>query len=152
MTFAEQTAISSSSSLTNCDSRDGDYTQLMLDPNGVTFWHTGEYCASNNPVTRIYSFQLSQATGIEEKKNDAVLTAYQADNGLKVKASKLPSDEEVVVDLFDITGKQISGKKLVPASNALETTIDIGSLTSGVYLVRIGNMQFQRVIKINITH
>ncbi len=59
MTFAEQTAIASTSSLTTCGARDGDYTHLMLDPDGQTFWHTGEYCVSNSPATRIYSFKIS---------------------------------------------------------------------------------------------
>jgi hypothetical protein len=152
MTFAEQTAISSASSLIACDVRNGDYTQLMLDPNGTTFWHTGEYSSSGNPATRIYSFQLSQPTGINEKQIGPELTAYQLDNSLKVIASKLPSDDEVVVDLFDITGKQINGKKLMPASNSLETTVDISGLINGVYLLRIGNIQFQRVVKINVSH
>jgi hypothetical protein len=151
MTFAEQTAITSSSSLTNCDSRDGDYTQLMLDPDGLTFWHTGEYCASNNPVTRIYSFQLNATNGITENTNKTELKAYQVDTHLKVDVSQLLSNDELSVDLFDITGKQITGKKIKPTSNSFETTIDVSALSSGVYLVRIGNVQFQRVVKINIT-
>lgn len=39
--------------------RDGDYSHTCLDPDGVTFWHTGEYMNAVNSVrTKVYSFQL----------------------------------------------------------------------------------------------
>lgn len=40
--------------------RYGDYSQLSLDPDGITFWHTGEYTLNTGTVTRVYSFQLPQ--------------------------------------------------------------------------------------------
>ncbi len=148
MTFSEQTAIASTSSSTNCSVRDGDYTQLMLDPDGQTFWHTGEYIVGSNPATRIYSFKISTTTtGIEENKNRAVFSVFQSENVLNVKASQLISDEELSVDLFDMAGKQIIGKKINPVSNMFETTINISGLAKGTYLVRVGNKDFQRVIK-----
>ena len=150
MTFAEQTAIASTSSSTACGVRDGDYTHLMLDPDGQTFWHTGEYSVSSNPATRIYSFKIASPTGIEAYQNEATLSVYQSDNYLNVKANNLPSTDEVVVDVFDITGKQISGKKISASLNMLETTIDINGLAKGVYLVRIGNINFQKVVKVMI--
>ncbi|PKP01300.1 MAG: hypothetical protein CVU11_15580, partial [Bacteroidetes bacterium HGW-Bacteroidetes-6] len=56
MTFTEQTIIAGSSSQTSMN-RYGDYFHLCLDPDGVTFWGTGEYISSG-VKTRIYSFQL----------------------------------------------------------------------------------------------
>jgi len=42
--------------------RVGDYAQTVLDPDGVTFWHTGEYLkADGSEGTRVYSFQLPGA-------------------------------------------------------------------------------------------
>ncbi len=39
--------------------RDGDYAQTVLDPDGITFWHTGEYMGTGgNAGTQIFSFQL----------------------------------------------------------------------------------------------
>jgi len=39
--------------------RVGDYAQTTLDPDGVTFWYTGEYMGTGgNAKTRIYSYQL----------------------------------------------------------------------------------------------
>ena len=58
MTFAETVAIAGAAAETSAN-RYGDYSQLSLDPDGVTFWHTGEYTpASGNTSTRVYSFQL----------------------------------------------------------------------------------------------
>jgi hypothetical protein len=40
--------------------RIGDYSQTWLDPDGITFWHTGEYMGSGgNAGTQIYSFQIA---------------------------------------------------------------------------------------------
>jgi hypothetical protein len=69
---------------------------------------------------------------------------------INLSASKLPSNDEMVVDLFDVTGKQISGKKIVPSGNSFETTIDIAGLAAGTYLVRVGNPSFQRVVKVYV--
>lgn len=63
MSFAEVIAIAGDKVQTT-DNRFGDYSHTALDPDGITFWHTGEYIAgSNNAVkTRIYSFQLPTGT------------------------------------------------------------------------------------------
>ena len=61
---------------------------------------------------------------------------------------KIPSKEEFQVDLFDVTGKQINGKKVTPTQNAFETSINVSGLAKGTYLVRVGNINFQRVIKV----
>ncbi|HYG53541.1 MAG TPA: hypothetical protein VD905_21785, partial [Flavobacteriales bacterium] len=63
MGFAEQLAQAGTGAQTGGINRDGDYCQTTLDPDGYTFWHTGEYMGgstgSNAARTRIYSFQLS---------------------------------------------------------------------------------------------
>lgn len=41
--------------------RNGDYSQTALDPDGYTFWHTGEYLASGGTAkTQVYSFRISE--------------------------------------------------------------------------------------------
>ena len=60
MTYAETIAAVGTASQTGLN-RVGDYSQTTLDPDGSTFWHTGEYMGgtSTSPArTRIYSFQL----------------------------------------------------------------------------------------------
>lgn len=60
MPFTETVAIAGTSSQTS-QNRYGDYSHTSLDPDGVTFWHTGEYIATS-VKTRIYSFQLPLGT------------------------------------------------------------------------------------------
>ncbi len=61
MTVSETIAIDGVVSQTGNVNRFGDYSQTTLDPDGTTFWHTGEYMGGNSnyePKTRVYSFQL----------------------------------------------------------------------------------------------
>src|SRR6185369_10727161 len=59
--IAETVAIAGVGSQTGIN-RDGDYADLVLDPDGITFWHTSEYMGgatgSTAAKTRIFSFQL----------------------------------------------------------------------------------------------
>ncbi len=57
-TFAETVAAAGTGPETTTN-RYGDYAQLSLDPDGITFWHTGEYTLSSGTTTRVFSFQLS---------------------------------------------------------------------------------------------
>lgn len=150
MSFAETTAIAGSGASTGCVNRFGDYAQMSLDPDGQTFWYTGCYVASSAIRTRVYSFKLPLVTGISESSNEPSFYTFQSENMIKLSASKLPSDEEMVVDLFDVTGKQISGKKVSPSGNAFQTTVNVSGLATGTYLVRVGNVNFQRVVKVFI--
>lgn len=59
MTIPEETIINGVGVQTSSN-RFGDYSQLSMDPDNFTFWHTAEYFTSNNFWTaRIASFNLS---------------------------------------------------------------------------------------------
>lgn len=61
-TISETIAISGSSAQSGTN-RFGDYSQTVLDPDGVTFWHTAEYMGTGGAAkTQIYSFQLPSCT------------------------------------------------------------------------------------------
>lgn len=64
MTFSETIAINGTVSQSG-GNRFGDYSHTTLDPDGITFWHTGEYCggtaSSSAARTRIYSYRLQTA-------------------------------------------------------------------------------------------
>lgn len=148
MTFAETTAIAGSGASTGCGNRFGDYAQVALDPDGLTFWYTGCYTVSAIR-TRVYSFKLiDPAMGIDDVSSAPTFNTFQSESMLNVSASKLPSNEEMVVDLFDITGKKINGKTVTPVGNSFETTVNVAGLATGTYLVRVGNPNFQRVVKV----
>jgi hypothetical protein len=78
MTFAEAEAVAGTVSVPTSIgvNRFGDYSHTALDPDGSTFWHTGEYCGgtSSNPKrTRIFSFQLASSTAanVSTTSNDS---------------------------------------------------------------------------------
>jgi PKD repeat protein len=59
MSFAETQAVAGTGTGQTTYNRFGDYAHTSLDPDGITFWHTGEYVLSGSgQETRIYSFQL----------------------------------------------------------------------------------------------
>src|SRR6185503_15059796 len=134
-----------------CGNRFGDYSQTSLDPDGITFWHTGQYFGSNGAIrTRIYSFQLPTITGIDAAQNVSSFSVYQNGNLLIVTGERLASKEKMVVDLFDIHGRRISGKTISPHGDWIETSFDVSKAAKGVYLVRIGNASFQKVVKVMV--
>lgn len=152
-TFAEEIAATGLSAKTSFN-RFGDYSQTSIDPvDGTIFWHTGEYISSGgNPATKIFSFQIPYSVGVNDIENPFSLTLNNSEGIITIKAVNLPSNEKLAVDLFDITGKKLSGKIVFPASYSIETTINSSDLTKGTYLVRIGNFNtnFQKVSKIII--
>jgi hypothetical protein len=156
MSFAETTAIAGTGAITNCSQRFGDYSHTSLDPSdGLTFWHTGEYGTSGGGYgTRIFSFQIPLVTGIEEEKNltSPGVIVYKSGFNINIKADHLPSNNQMVIDLFDINGQKITGKTIVPISNSFETTFNVQGLATGTYLVRVGepNTSFQKVTKVII--
>jgi hypothetical protein len=149
MTCAEIVAMSGTGSQSGFD-RWGDYGHTSLDPDGQTFWHTGMWeSASAGQESQIFSFQISGSAGIAEHHSSGGFDVIQNGNGtLLVKGSGLASDASLVVDLFDIEGRQLNGQHIHPISNSFETTIPVGALPKGAYLVRIGNAGFQKVIKV----
>ncbi len=60
MTLTETIAAAGTGAETSAN-RYGDYSQLSLDPDGITFWHTGEYTTSST-ITRVFSFQIPAST------------------------------------------------------------------------------------------
>jgi hypothetical protein len=151
MTYSETIAIAGSGAQSGIN-RYGDYSQTSLDPDGVTFWHTGEYLISGGIRTRIFSFQIptALATNINEDLTKTDLILFQNENQISVKGIRLPNNEEMLLTLFSIDGKEISSQKIQPNNNSLEAIIPIADISKGTYLVRIGNEQFQKVKKIII--
>ncbi|HET7817783.1 MAG TPA: T9SS type A sorting domain-containing protein, partial [Bacteroidia bacterium] len=119
----------------------------------TTFWHTGMY-ANNGRKSGIYSFQITTTCLTDVHKNEKAiepeLSVFQSGNNLMINTSKLPSNEKYTIQLFEISGKNISEKSVSAQSNFFETTIEINGLAAGTYLVRVGTVDFQRVKKVVI--
>lgn len=154
MTVAEQTAVNGSASGNNSwtqYNRWGDYSNTTLDPaDGATFWHCNEFVGgAGNQDTRIFSFQIDNMLGVPSiQKSEANLMVYQSGMQLKVTASNLPSSDNTFVDMFALNGKQLSTQVLLPVSNTISTELNVAGLSTGIYLVRIGNESYQIVKKV----
>jgi hypothetical protein len=149
MTTAEVNAIAGSGPAVSCGNRWGDYSAMTLDPSdNLTYWVTNEYDKAGVEATRIFSFKFASVLGIRNPIDNAEFKVYQSTGGLKVLATKLPSDERVQVDLFDLSGRIISSRFVQPEANAIQTTMPLGEIASGAYFVRIGNLNYQRVFKV----
>jgi len=83
--------------------------------------------------------------GIKSYSSALRLYPNPANNELRVKSEEL---RDGVIEIFDVYGKKILSHHLIPSSS--HHTIDISSLSSGVYFVKLTNEQnsyIQRFIK-----
>ncbi len=154
MTFTETVAKAGASSQSGIN-RFGDYSQTSLDPtDGTLFYHTGEYILSGGPATWIFSFRLTPcSTGINDAPDlTNQVSAFSANDLINIKAENMDVDGQLVIDLFDISGKQIDGKTLELSGNSFESSFSTANLSTGTYLVRVGktNTSFQRVVKVAV--
>lgn len=149
MTYAEQLGATGTSYQTMTN-RFGDYSHTALDPaDGTILWHTGEYM-SGGQKTKIFSFSIPNPVGIEENQQQTDIKAYKTNDLLMVTVDKLPNNNEMDVDLFDINGRLLEGMHLTPVANSINTSFNVYGFAAGTYLLRIGeaNTSFQKVIKV----
>jgi hypothetical protein len=134
--------------------RYGDYSHMSLDPDGSTFWYTGEYIGMNGARrTRIFSFNLEKQVSVQEEgsvKKLAILNTHQNENQLKVDVKYFPKSDEMYVELFGLDGRRVDQQIMSAPNGSLQATFDISSLQSGVYIVRVGKDNFMRVQKVAI--
>ena len=131
--------------------RFGDYSQMTLAPDGETFWYTGEYIVSDSRRTRIVSFTINDPLSVENIDESGIESViYQNGSELFVSVKNLPNTEKMQFDLFDFKGAQISSSLVLPNGNEANTSIDVSELSTGAYLVRFGNEDYQKVEKIVI--
>jgi hypothetical protein len=150
---ATETTIGAGTGAHSGDNRWGDYTHTTIDPSdGTVFWYTGMYGASGGGYgLKICSFKFL-STGLNDiaGQNPLFYNTSYANNSINVKVANLPSNDELILDLFDINGRKIIGKTINPVSNSFETSFNTSGLAKGTYLVRMGKMNtsFQKVKKI----
>jgi hypothetical protein len=154
MTFGEQLAIAGTASQTSGD-RYGDYAHMSLDPDGSTFWYTGEYLVSGATPrrTRIFSFNLQQQVGIEESSpyyTNLEMTASLQNNEILVNAKGIHGNDELTVDVIGIDGKVVKNNMMYATGGNLTHRFNTENMAAGIYFVRIGNTNFQKTVKIFI--
>ena len=134
--------------------RFGDYSHMALDPDGTTFWFTGEYIGSSGSRrTKIFSFNLSAIANLDQNElmAEPELILNQDANSILVSGIHMPEGDDLFVDLFELSGRQVGGLTTRAINGEVAVDFDKSPLSSGVYMVRIGKENFQRVQKIAIT-
>ena len=152
MSYGEQVAQTGSGAQT-WGGRYGDYAHLSLDPDGKTFWYTGEYLSGGNQKTRIFSFSIYDEAGIENPYySDLSMFVYQKESNLNINVEGINNNEKVELSIIAMNGQAVySSKDVQPINNGLTEKIDISKLESGVYFVSVGNINFQTVERIYIS-
>ena len=132
--------------------RFGDYAHLSLDPDGKTFWYTGEYLGSGGArKTRIFSFDIfSTLDNPQTSLNNLELVAYQSQNQLKVEMEGVQFTDELRIELLEMSGKTVRVLNQKIQNESLSVSWDISSLSKGAYIIAVGGNNFQRTKKIII--
>lgn len=154
MSYLEQYAVNGTASQKNID-RFGDYAHLSLDPDGKTFWYTGEYIGgttNGTPRTRIFKFSIQDEAGLSNPfYEDLSMIAYVKEGSLLVQAEGIKGDDKIQMDLVTMFGQTVQQKlELTVSEGKVSNSFSTQSLASGTYFVRIGNKNFQKVVKVQI--
>lgn len=150
MTLPETVAVEGVSAQT-AGNRFGDYSHMSLDPDGSTFWFTGEYIGSSaSRRTRIFSFNLQKVASTEGEIALSLPEMVLNQDGANILVSglNLSDNDRLTVDLFEMNGRQVASKEVIVSGGEIATSFSKAPLSSGVYLVRMGKEGFQRVQKI----
>ena len=151
MSYGEQIAFSGSGTQEGIN-RYGDYSHLSLDPDGKTFWYTGEYLSNGSPKTRIFSFSIFDEANIENPYySDLSMFVYQKETNLNVNVAGINNNEKVDLNIIAMNGQTVySSKDVQPTDNGISKNVNISKLESGVYFVSVGNVNFQTVERVYI--
>jgi hypothetical protein len=153
MTFAEVTAISGTASQEGTN-RFGDYAHISLDPDGATFWFTGEYIGTGgNPKTRIFSFAFAPV-GMEDAPDASPafgLVATQLGNTINVHVHGASSAATSSLEVIGMDGKRVFAKELETPNGNAAASIDASALAQGAWFIRVINGGQQSVERIVLT-
>ena len=153
MTFTEEVAQAGGSAQQNIN-RYGDYSHMSLDPNGTTFWFTGEYMGTfNQPRTKVFSFDLSDFTAVDElsSSRNGSLSVAQQNDVLNVALTGLAKDLDLQVDLITLEGRTVSTRRVHTTAGSWNGQLDISALAPAVYFVRLANADYQKAQRVIIT-
>jgi len=144
MTIAEEFIVSGVNSVTT-NSRYGDYAQLTRDPvDDLTFWFTGEYSGSGGGrKTRIASFKISGSIlGVDELDlNNSELVITSSNNvNFDITLFNESTSDILRLAVYDITGKRVVYQQVQKEnSQYYKYALDMSHVSSGVYIVELGN-------------
>lgn len=151
MTLQEQIAVSGLSAQSG-GNRFGDYSQLTLDPDGKTFWMTGEYIGSGGSrKTRIFSFSMQDI--LETPQNlleQAEMIVFQNGSDLNIAINNFAKEADFTIELFEMSGRTVRSAKQSTSNGSIAQSFNVSDLPGATYIVRVGNSDVQRIQKVVI--
>lgn len=141
MTVSEQLIIEGSNSVTT-NSRYGDYGQLNRDPlDDLTFWYTSEY--SGQPRrTRIATFNIADdLLSVDElvaADSDFIISSSDNRN-FDVSLRTETTNDILRLSVYNVLGQRVVFNQVEKQGNFYRQQLNLSELSSGVYIVNIGN-------------
>jgi hypothetical protein len=152
MSFEEQEIISGS--FQTFSNRYNDYTQMSVDPDGETFWFTSTYFKFiNRWQSRITSFNLDglPILGDSDVSNVISYDVYPINDSYhEIKLLTQSLEDDVLFQVTDINGREVTNGALELTSTGNRGTFSTANLSTGVYMIRVYNNNFQQTKKIAI--
>ncbi len=142
MSVAEVEIVAGMTSVTQSgNNRYGDYGQLTRDPeDDLTFWMTSEYDGQPRK-TRIASFKISEALSIDELvASDKDFAVTSTDNhNFDVNLFTNTTNDILRLSVFNTLGQRVVFDQVERQGPAYTYTLNMSNMTSGVYIVTLGN-------------
>lgn len=150
MTLSEQLIIEGTTSVTSND-RYGDYGQLNRDPaDDLTFWYTSEY--SGQPRrTQIASFNIANdVLSLDELiASESDFTVNTIDNKNFEVALRTESTNDILrLSVHNTLGQRVVYNQVERQGDTYRQLIDLSGMSSGIYIVTIGNSKTKLTKKI----
>jgi len=152
MSFEEQ-IIQEGGSFQSNSNRFGDYSQMTMDPDGLTFWFTGEYIKNTNLwSTKIAAFNLDDlpALGLDESTtNSNLIKIYPIDGAnSEITVSDTEDIENLHYRIFDIKGELNVTGNFNKIESGHSAKFSRANLSFGVYLLEVyDNSKFKKFKK-----
>ena len=110
------------------------------------------HSSNGKSTTRIVTFKLADPTDIENiyLKDIAITHSVNGDN-FNIMVKGLFDNKSIITDLFSIQGSLLSHFDVTPVNNEFQQSFNISNFAAGSYLIRVGNANFQKVIKVSIS-
>ena len=132
--------------------RDGDYAETWLDPDGVTFWHTGMWFdASGNQQTQIYSFQIPACSSVgiaEESINNSLSIYPNPNNGIFTVSFDAALKTNYKIEITNSIGQLVFKQAIKDVSGTYSQPIDISTYGKGIYLLNLTDDKNQSIKKV----
>jgi hypothetical protein len=137
----------------NSSVRYGDYNGMVTDPVDGSFWFTGEYNPTKSWGTNIVHFTFSACATAAPQTSGNEVSGITSPSLLQQSLSVVPnpaSDQVKIVfssesegianmQITDITGKTVIQQNSQMAADVNTSNIDVHSLASGYYLVKVAD-------------